>query len=55
MTDGMFRLVIGVMAGVAGIAEALLIYFKPKNYEKVCASLPIVTGAITEVCTLFVV
>ena len=55
MTEGVFRLVVGVMAGVAPIAEAFLVYFKPKNYEKICAALPVVTGAVTEVCTLFIV
>lgn len=32
----------------------MLMYAKPKQYEKICAALPIVVGAVTEVCTLFV-
>lgn len=55
MTDAMFRLIIGVTAGVVAIAEAVLVYAKPKHYEKIVTALPIVEGAICEVCTLFVV
>lgn len=53
MSEALFRLIVGIVAGVAGIAEVVLMYAKPKQYEKICASLPIVVGAVTEVLTLF--
>lgn len=55
MSESLFRLIVGIVAGVASIAEVVLMYFKPKQYEKICAALPIVVGATTEVLTLFTV
>lgn len=53
MSEGLFRLIVGIVAGVASIVEVVLMYVKPKHYEKVCAALPIVVGAVTEVCSLW--
>lgn len=49
----MLELIIGVVGGVATIAEALVAYFKPKHAVKISAAIPVVATAIIEVSTIF--
>lgn len=55
MTKKMYLLVMGILGGVAAIAEAIVGYAQPPMYGAILAAIPIATTAINEIMMLFVV
>ena len=53
MSKKMFRLITGVLGGVAAIAEAIVVYTEPAYQTAIVAAIPIGTTAVTEILTLF--
>lgn len=54
MTKRTFLLIDGIVAGVAGIAEALANYFQPPFLSAINSLIPIIATAVASGCGLFV-
>lgn len=53
MSKKTFRLITGILGGVAAITEAVVVYAEPAHQTAIVAAIPIVVTAVTEVLTLF--
>lgn len=53
MSKKMFRLITGVLGGIAAIAEAVVVFAEPAYQTAIVAAIPIGTTAVTEILTLF--